>query len=280
MLSVLFACFLKKVHEQGCRFYNSRLILIGRNQCGPLACHLVMSAIIINWIACADPPSHLSLNLLKSLNFEKVFRFLAVADNKDKLLKLLQYVVKLIIVTRGYRKSTLERAADLKSFAATISLARKLGRIGNWLPGIQDLHVLAAAPARNFVRLVGATASVGNDLLDDWICLQKSRLLSKKSYLDILDLWSTRLWFISVSVDLNLTLKKLKEMGKWTELPSDEFNKKRTDLVLTASKQLCDWTFCVWELADLGRYNEQVPVIAGLCAAAIGAIRGWHKIKI
>lgn len=217
---------------------------------------------------------------LNCFNFEKFLKFLTIADNKDKLLKVLQYIVKLIIVTRGKNllKPANSSAVDLKSFASTLSLSRKLGRLCNWLPGIRDLYELStdcSVDSDHVLKVIGTSASIGNDLLDDWICLQKGRLLSKSSHLDTLDLWSTRLWFISVSIDLNFTLKKLTTL-KATE---GDYNKKKMDLVLTASKQLCDWTFCLWELGNFSKYNEHVPVLAGLSAAIIGAIRGWRKIK-
>ena len=222
--------------------------------------------------------------LLNSANFQKFLKFLTVADNKDKLLKVLQYIVKLIIVTRG--KSLLKpansSAVDYKSFSSTLSLARKLGRLGNWLPGLQDLHELStnsSIDSDHLLKLIGATASVGNDLLDDWICLQKGRFLLKQPYLDNLDLWSTRLWFISVSIDLNFTIKKLTKLFNDEPKSTEDFDKKRLDLLLTAAKQLCDWTFCIWELANLSEFSEHAPVLAGLSAAVIGAIRGWRKIK-
>lgn len=229
-------------------------------------------------------PLNTLLKCVNSVNFDKFLGFLKIADNKDKLLKILQYIVKLILVTRG-------PVDDFKAFASTLSLARKLGRLGNWLPGLQDLRDLLTQPPSKFatadfaLNLIATGASVGNDLLDDWICLQKGRLLSKKPYIDTLDLWSTRLWFLSVSIELHFTLKKLvllnSEHAK-SDKSTEEYKmqlKKRTDVLLTASKQLCDWTFCIWELANLAAFNEHVPVIAGLSAATIGAIRGWRKLK-
>lgn len=221
-----------------------------------------------------------NVHFLNSFKFEKFLKFLTIADNKDKLLKVLQYIVKLIVVTRGKNllKPANSSAVDLKSFASTLSLARKLGRLGNWLPGLQDLYELStdcSVDSDHVLKVIGTSASIGNDLLDDWICLQKGRLLSKSAYLDTLDLWSTRLWFISVSIDLNFTIKKFSRL----KAADEDYNKKKMDLVLTASKQLCDWTFCLWELGNFSKYNEHVPVLAGLSAAIIGAIRGWRKIK-
>lgn len=218
----------------------------------------------------------------KHFDYGKILKFLTVADNKDKLLKVLQYIVKLVLVTKGAAllKPADGYASDLKSFASTLSLARKLGRLGNWLPGIQNLYDLFTGPSSSdyILKVLSASASVGNDLLDDWICLQKGRLLLKESYLDILDLWSTRLWFISISIDLNFTLRKLQSLRSSSSKPSDEdYKKKELDLVLTVSKQVCDWIFCIWEMT--GFVNETVPVVAGLSAAVIGAIRGYRKIK-
>ena len=233
------------------------------------------------------------IDYLKLLDFGKLLKFLTVADNKDKLLKVLQYIAKLVIVSKGAAllKPVNGNAIDLKSFASTLSLARKLGRLGNWLPGVQDLYELTIkeSPEPTYtdyiLKVLSASASVGNDLLDDWICLQKGRLLQKESYLDNLDLWSTRLWFVSVSIDLNFTVRKLQSLkSSLYESPSSddklaEYKRKELDLILTAAKQFCDWTFCIWELANFGKYNEHVPVLAGLSAAVIGAIRGWRKIK-
>lgn len=217
------------------------------------------------------------LKYLKSfINVEKILKFLKVADNKDKILKTFQYIVKLIILTRGHVKPLNGNAADLKSFTSLISLARKLGRLGNWFPGLQDLYELSSSGS--VIELTGTLASVGNDILDDWICLQKGRLLMKKPYLDILDAWSTRLWFISTTIELNFTVRKLKNHLKVSTCDGD-YLKKRTDLILTGIKQICDWIFCVWELRGLERYNEHVPIVAGLSAALVGVIRGWRKIK-
>lgn len=226
-------------------------------------------------------------NGLKEFEFGKLLKFLTVADNKDKLLKVLQYIVKLVLVTKGAAASG--NSTDFKSFASTLSLARKLGRLGNWLPGVNDLYDLAvvagAYPSSSsdyILKVLSASASVGNDLLDDWICLQKGRLLRKEAFLDNLDIWSTRLWFVSVSIDLNFTLRKLKSLRSSSKPDKDEdedYKRKELDLILAAGKQCCDWIFCVWELADLGKYNGSVPVIAGLSAAVIGAIRGYRKIK-
>lgn len=233
------------------------------------------------------------LSLNQSFNpatFDKLLNFLKIADNKDKLLKILQYIVKLILVTRG--SGLKDSTTDFKAFASTLSLSRKLGRLGNWLPGIKDFGDLISQPLSKMsnpeftLNLIGTATSIGNDLLDDWICLQKGRLLDKKPYLDALDLWSTRLWFISVSIDLNFTLQKLQSIlsdhVKDADSDSDEYKqyvRKRTDSLLTVGKQLCDWTFCIWELGNLSSFNEHVPVVAGLSAATIGAIRGWRKLK-
>lgn len=235
-----------------------------------------MTIIITNYNPCYLKDSFKNLHF----DFERLLKFLTAADNKDKLLKVLQYIVKLVLVTKGAAslKPVDGNASDLKSFASTLSLARKLGRLGNWLPGLQDLYYdLSTGPDNSsdyILKLLSTSASVGNDLLDDWICLQKGRLLVKESYLDVLDRWSTRLWFISVSIDLNFSLRKLQSL----RLSGDEeYKKKKLDLALTASKQVCDWIFCIWELA--GFRNETVPVISGLSAAVIGVIRGYRKIK-
>ena len=227
----------------------------------------------------------------KNGNFDKLLKFLKFSENKDKLLKVLQYLIKLIII------STRQRGPlnDLKSFASTLSLARKLSRLGNWLSGIKDLNDLKILNRNNFdisldsvLMLVATVSSIGNDLLDDWICLQKTKLLTKRPYLNTLDLWSTRLWFVSVSIELFFTLQKLKLIINQTDDDrekenEDDYhfkrNKRHTDTILTASKQLCDLTFCLWELADLSSFNEYIPVASGLTAATIGAIRGWRKLE-
>lgn len=207
------------------------------------------------------------------LKFSKILAFLKVTDNKDKLLKVLQYICKLLVVS-----SFTARTTDLKSFASTLSLARKLGRLGNWLPALEELNELSKEADKSLkwtLQAISALSSLGNDLLDDWICLQKGKLLVKQPYLDELDQWSTRLWFVNVSIDLHFALKKLQKTSK--DDPT-----KRTDAILTVAKLGCDWLFCWWEIADwsaAGGVSEYVPVFAGLSAACLGAIRGWRKLK-
>jgi hypothetical protein len=207
---------------------------------------------------------------------EKFIKFLKIADNKDKLLKILQYLVKLVLL------AATKRSQDLKSFATTLSLARKLGRLGNWLPAINEIICTnPKAGHTETLKLFGIVSSLGNDLLDDWIALQKAKLLVKQPYLDTLDLWSTRLWFISTSIDIHFTLQKFKiylNIRKNRD-NSQKLQSQDVDLFLTLAKQTCDWTFCFWELANLSEsLNSHVPIVAGLAAASIGALRGWRKI--
>ncbi len=205
----------------------------------------------------------------ESVEFKKFLTFLKVADNKDKLLKVLQYICKLLVVS----KFSL-RLADMKSFASTLSLSRKLGRLGNWLSALEELHELSKEENLSFdwaLHTISAASSLGNDLLDDWICLQKGQFLLKQPYLEKLDHWSTRLWFLNVSIDLHFALKKLKSEKE-----------KKLDASLAVAKLGCDWLFCFWDIADWSAYGgpaEYVPVFAGLSAACIGAIRGWRKLK-
>lgn len=207
-----------------------------------------------------------------TLDFAKFLAFLKVTDNKDKLLKVLQYVCKLLVVSK-----VSARTGDFKSFASTLSLARKLGRLGNWLPAIQEVHELSQEQEftlESALKFISALTSLGNDLLDDWICLQKGRLLTKQPYLDALDNWSTRLWFVNVSIDLHFAIKKLKK--------ATNDQKSQLDPALAVAKLGCDWLFCFWEIADWSAHGglaEYVPVFAGLSAASIGAIRGWRKLK-
>jgi hypothetical protein len=206
----------------------------------------------------------------ESVEFKKFLAFLKVTDNKDKLLKILQYICKLLVVG----KFSL-RLADMKSFAATLSLARKLGRLGNWVPAVEELYELSKEKRFSIdwsLRTISVLASFSNDLLDDWICLQRGRLLVKQPFLEKLDHWSTRLWFLNVSIDLHFALKKLMKAEK----------DKKSDASLAAAKLSCDWLFCFWEIADWSSFGgpaEYVPVFAGLSAACIGSVRGWRKLK-
>lgn len=239
----------------------------------------------------------------KTILLKKYLKFTKLADNKDKLLKILQYIIKLIVFSSKLRLrlsagSTGSALTDLKSFASTLSLARRLGRLGNWSSSLQDLCELPTTIySPNFIlKFTSIGSSFGNDLLDDWICLQKGKLLQKVSYIDVLDSWSTNLWFISTSIDLYFNMKKLlllykeRERGVKSKSACDDIDKdkyttdlKIFELKLAISKQICDWTFCWWEIADwtrrLGPNSELIPIISGFMSAVIGAIKGWRKLE-
>jgi hypothetical protein len=244
-----------------------------------------------------------SFNLKQKAALAKLCKFIAVADNKDKLLKILQYVVKIVLVTRSSFSSLSsgaddkDGASDWKSFASTLSLARRLGRLGNWMNDVRQVVELAGKaddkdklPAVDYdliLTRISTGASLCNDLLDDWICLQRGRFLAKLAILPVLDLWSTRLWFLSLCIEMHFTLGKLLHRLHSIQIArtvEDVQAQKRAvlDLSLTLGKQCCDWIFCAWELADLagraGPAGPFVPVFAGLTAACIGAIRGWRKL--
>lgn len=281
-----------KIKENTVVILNSRKICLAQNRGS--ACILVTGHMDSRFLLAGPVVMALSMNILittpllnpinftnlkkklpnsDGVKFSKILAFLKVTDNKDKLLKVLQYICKLLVVS-----SFTARTADLKSFASTLSLARKLGRLGNWLPALEELNELSTETNKSLewtLQTISALSSLGNDLLDDWICLQKGKLLTKQPYLDELDHWSTRLWFISVSIDLHFAVKKLRKTPK-------EDSTKHTDALLTVAKLSCDWLFCLWEIAAwsaAGGISEYVPVFAGFSAACLGSIRGWRKLK-
>ena len=235
--------------------------------------------------------------LLSTKIMGKIGKYMAIAENKDKLLKILQYVVKLVLV--GRTSLGLSNAAgsaaqpDWQHFAAVLSLARRLGRLGNWVGAVDAVGAVGAGKGPGgdgdaLARRVAALASLGNDLLDDWICLQRGRLLARQPCLDALDRWSTRLWCVSVTIELHFSVREMRARalravreGVRPEAAQAE-QQAWLELLLRTAKQTCDWVFCAWELGELARHghgSQFVPVLMGLSAAGLGTARAWRRLK-
>ena len=98
-------------------------------------------------------------SILRLLVFRKV---LLLTDGRDKSLKLIQYLSKLLIWAQVLNGKQIKRATNL---ASQLSLTRKIIRLAHWLDSVNDL---ANLKQMNWYPLFYAFNSIlnGNNLFD------------------------------------------------------------------------------------------------------------------
>lgn len=190
-------------------------------------------------------------------------------SNRDKFLKITQYYLKLRLL--GPSGWTGKEAAGMKKLAATLSLARLVYRLGDWLDPLQELLEKDGTSLWD-LHTLETMLSFLNAVVDDLLCLQKATggfwpglTGTEISHLDIL---STKLWLSTIC---------LNAFFLWKKMPPQVW-KASTDQKLAMAKHLCDTTFCLYDINDWQLYRS-VPIVSGILAASIGITRSIIKLK-
>ncbi|KAI9179455.1 hypothetical protein H9P43_004778 [Blastocladiella emersonii ATCC 22665] len=161
----------------------------------------------------ASSSSSVLAAVLRLPNPALVKKYLQIADGRDKALKIVQYLFK-VILWAGWvtKKSHPVLHPRVAAVVAQFSLTRRVLRLGHcvepyaevrdqvaggWAPANRSVH----AQFLHLLSWYNPVASVVNDVVDDIICLAKIGALDK-SWSKRLDTTSTRLWFSTILIDV------------------------------------------------------------------------------
>ena len=197
-------------------------------------------------------------------------RILLLSDGRDKILKIIQYVSKILLIHRALSVNSAKKANNL---ASSFSTGRKILRLAHFLDGIEELYTNKQSLFSFFSVLVG----ILNDVSDDFVCLAKIGFLDKK-WSDKFTPVSDRLWYLSVYLDVWDCLDGLQSIRKKAEKdPAQQAAIKEKLRIQRVSliKLLADYVFCSIDVFKLDW--ERTQVYAGLVAAVLGSYKLYVK---
>lgn len=210
------------------------------------------------------------LTRAKRTSLSRIVSIAQSVDGKDKVFKLIQYLLKLYSMTSSTKNPQLSR------FVSLLSLSRKIMRFGHWIDtyGAMErgnLGYSSMTPSFGIFINPGSMTSnyetfqqyvdLANDICDDLSALSRFGLTPPNSRIDNL---ANHLWMISILLDVRKQCLKARNI-KGTLIDRQEY-------ALQSLKLLCDFVFCAIDLLHL----NTMPKTQALCAA-ISAFLGVRK---
>ncbi|KAJ3015228.1 UNVERIFIED_CONTAM: hypothetical protein HDU68_012826 [Siphonaria sp. JEL0065] len=152
--------------------------------------------------------------LLRLILFRKV---LLLNDGRDKSLKVLQYVSKVLLWSTllthlSSQKSHPSIQTALQSLIPHLSIARKLVRLGNFMAPLEFLAATPPSMANGYLfNLLSNVNALWTCLADDSVTLAKVGIWNQKEWMQT---WADRLWLFGIGFDCLDTFWKWKAVAR------------------------------------------------------------------
>jgi hypothetical protein len=217
---------------------------------------------------------------------ETLRRVLALTDGRDKSLKVVQYVLKVLLWLRWTRDLQLS-----KSLVTQLSLSRRLIRLAHVLEPLSDVQGVISS--RHLPQTLNVGASLLSDLADDILCFGKLGILGD-SWTRRAGLLSDRAWLLTILLDLVAAQDSLSRLSHAlshaspsTETLDSDLEKKRESLKqklflqrISIAKLYADLVFCTIDVLDLGdRVSPGWQALTGLTSALLGTYKLVLKVS-
>ena len=142
---------------------------------------------------------------LRSIDRVKIFRdMLLVTEGRDKVVKLLQYTSRLILLLSS------APSKRLRPFISQMSMTRKVIKLGH---GVFPYLEFTQGRIPNFA-LIRAIVEFINDFWDDVYCLSRIGLLRGKKLQEVSEIWANRAWMLGIIMDLQVLMGRKSAMAK------------------------------------------------------------------
>ncbi len=141
----------------------------------------------------------------RSVNALELFcATLLLTEGRDKVVKLLQYTSRLILLLSS------SPSKRLRPFISQMSMTRKVLKLGH---GVFPYQELTQKPITKnaFIR---AVVEFINDFWDDVYCLSRIGFLRSKRLQDISEIWANRAWMMGIIMDLRVLMERRSTMAK------------------------------------------------------------------
>lgn len=165
--------------------------------------------------------------------FVVIQRILKDLDGRDKSMKIIQYIIKILL----HHRSNTHQSAHLKqltSLATQFSITRQVLCLGNASDDVKQLF----AAKRDLSKRLLLVNSIANAVSDDIYCLHRIGVLPQKAWGHYSEIISAHCWFASIVVGLNKNFEAMcraEAYGTPQEL---------TLAQITVCKSVADLLFC------------------------------------
>ena len=160
----------------------------------------------------STPDSHIQRPLQthvsppRSVAAVNIFRdTLLVTEGRDKVVKLLQYASRLILLLSS------APSKRLRPFVSQMSMTRKVLKLGH---GVFPYLELTQQGAITKFALIRAIVEIINDFWDDVYCLSRIGLLRSKRLQTVSEIWANRAWMMGILMDLNVLMERKSAMTR------------------------------------------------------------------
>ncbi|ORX90367.1 hypothetical protein K493DRAFT_230801 [Basidiobolus meristosporus CBS 931.73] len=229
----------------------------------------------------------------KKLPFIDVFRkILKSTDGRDKFMKLMQYALKIILLTyfrRSDRHPSLRKQASVLS--SSFSNTRKILRLGNCVEPYHKLKTECGklSQLKNYdtnqmylyIRVMfKTTVSLINTLSDDLFCLSKLGVLSP-SIGQRTGRLSLRLWMINIVLDSQDSIEEVCRLLSSLKSNTIELGKEKSTeqlfwACLNVLKLLCDGLFCGYDILEC-KFSPLFQASVSFISGVISTYKLWFR---
>jgi hypothetical protein len=152
------------------------------------------------------PPVRIKYNAPpKSPDPVKIFiEAILLTEGRDKVVKLLQYTSRLILL---FSPTHIKR---LKPFISQMSMTRKVLKLGH---GVFPYYECTQMGIGRY-ELVRAVVEFINDFWDDVYCLSRIGFLRSAKVQYLSEIWANRAWMTGIVMDLHVLMEKRTKMMK------------------------------------------------------------------
>ncbi|KAI9229134.1 MAG: peroxisomal biogenesis factor 11 [Piptocephalis tieghemiana] len=240
----------------------------------------------------------LSLLLAKALSptlLPACIRFLKVSDGRDKTMKLVQYTLKLVLLSHLRSPKHELLRTRLSALVSSFSTTRKILRLAHVLEPIEELREtwVKGQPKglrrydliRWYLGTLSAFLGVWNDLFDDIYCLAKIKVLSAQA-----GEWAERrslyCWMGSIVLDVHENMaqqqvltQRIHHLSKISPEGDEERFKLENKLYwlrISLVKFLADGFFCGYDLANAS-WSERAYITSGWFSGVMSTYKLWVK---
>ncbi|KAG2191370.1 hypothetical protein INT46_005006 [Mucor plumbeus] len=178
-----------------------------------------------------------STPLPKKISYKKPPMFLVIQrvlkdlDGRDKSMKIVQYIIKILVYHKYHRSAHLNQ---LTSLATQFSVTRQVLCLGN---ASEDIKQLLATKGNLYKQLL-LINSISNALADDIYCLHRIGVLPQKAWGYYSEIISAHCWFASIIIGLKKNFENMCRI----ELYGTQQELKLAQITLY--KSIADLLFC------------------------------------
>ncbi|CAN6674740.1 hypothetical protein TRVA0_063S00276 [Trichomonascus vanleenenianus] len=214
-------------------------------------------------------------------------------NGKDKTLKLIQYVCKLIIWYAKSGKISKALLGPISKIASGFSLFRAIMRMFNWMEPVYNLGEMLLSSKRQFgLDLIVELLDFSTAVTDDISCLKKMGVITNKQFVAKAEKQGAWTWFLSILINLRKEHAKYRALSQ--QIIALEYRQQRDsekhDLEEYAAKRkkiedamywsrvsfwklMSDGAFCFFDVFE-PPLDAVIQTLAGLSSG----ILAYHKI--